>query len=296
MLEAFAQVERHRFVDSALVPQAYEDTSLPIGLGQTISKPRVVARMLELLCQGRTGPIGRVLDIGTGCGYQASVLSYLVQEVYSIERLKALHEKARDNLRPFRLANVHLLFGDGMLGYAQGAPYAGIVAAAGTGLPLERALTALADEAEVQAAIASAKAAFPAWAALAGDKRKAILHRIADRFPLHVVVWPVKVQGEGSGTEVANAINGFNALAQGGPIARPDVLIVARGGGSLEDLWSFNDEAVVRAAAGSDIPLISAVGHETDTTLIDFVSDRRAPTPTAAAEMATPVLVELRQA
>lgn len=131
VLAAMAAVERHRFVDSALVPQAYEDTSLPIGLGQTISKPSVVARMLELLCQGREGRIGRVLDIGTGCGYQAAVLSHLVQEVYSIERLRALHEKARANLRAFRLANVHLLFGDGVPGYPQGAPYAGIVAAAG---------------------------------------------------------------------------------------------------------------------------------------------------------------------
>ncbi|MDQ7744041.1 protein-L-isoaspartate(D-aspartate) O-methyltransferase [Hydrogenophaga pseudoflava] len=131
VLGAMQAVERHRFVDSALANQAYEDTSLPIGLGQTISKPSVVARMLELLCQGREGRIGRVLDIGTGCGYQAAVLSHLVQEVYSIERLRALHEKARDNLRAFRLANVHLLFGDGMPGYPQGAPYAGIVAAAG---------------------------------------------------------------------------------------------------------------------------------------------------------------------
>jgi protein-L-isoaspartate(D-aspartate) O-methyltransferase len=131
VLAAMQTVERHRFVDTALATQAYEDTSLPIGLGQTISKPSVVARMLELLCQGREGRLGRVLDIGTGCGYQASVLSHLAQEVYSIERLRALHEKARDNLRPFRLANVHLLFGDGMLGYPQGAPYAGIVAAAG---------------------------------------------------------------------------------------------------------------------------------------------------------------------
>ena len=131
VLSAMRTIERHRFVDSALGNQAYEDTSLPIGLGQTISKPSVVARMLELLCQGREGRLGRVLDIGTGCGYQASVLSHLAQEVYSIERLRALHEKARDNLRPFRLANVHLLFGDGMLGYPQGAPYAGIVAAAG---------------------------------------------------------------------------------------------------------------------------------------------------------------------
>ncbi|MGG6893271.1 exodeoxyribonuclease VII large subunit [Rhizobium sp. BR 315] len=120
-----------------------------------------------------------------------------------------------------------------------------------------------------------------------------ILHRISDRFPVHVLVWPVKVQGEGSGDEVANAIRGFNEFAPGGPIPRPDVLIVARGGGSLEDLWSFNDEAVVRAAAASDIPLISAVGHETDWTLIDYAADVRAPTPTGAAEMAVPVRAEL---
>lgn len=131
VLAAMQSVERHRFVDSALVNQAYEDTSLPIGLGQTISKPSVVARMLELLCQGRPEIAGRVLDIGTGCGYQAAVLSRLAREVYSIERLRGLHEKARHNLRAFRLANVHLLFGDGMPGYVQGAPYAGIVAAAG---------------------------------------------------------------------------------------------------------------------------------------------------------------------
>lgn len=120
-----------------------------------------------------------------------------------------------------------------------------------------------------------------------------ILHRISDRFPVHVIVWPVKVQGEGSGEEVANAIRGFNALEPGGDIPRPDVLIVARGGGSLEDLWSFNDEIVVRAAAESEIPLISAVGHETDTTLIDYAADVRAPTPTGAAEMAVPVRAEL---
>ena len=120
-----------------------------------------------------------------------------------------------------------------------------------------------------------------------------ILHRIADRFPVHVLVWPVKVQGEGSGEEVANAIHGFNALQPDGPIPRPDVLIVARGGGSLEDLWSFNDEIVVRAAAASNIPLISAVGHETDWTLIDHAADVRAPTPTGAAEMAVPVKADL---
>ncbi len=120
-----------------------------------------------------------------------------------------------------------------------------------------------------------------------------ILHRLADRFPRHVLVWPVRVQGETSAAEVARAIEGFNALPEGGPIPRPDVLIVARGGGSLEDLWGFNEEIVVRAAAASDIPLISAVGHETDTTLIDYASDVRAPTPTAAAEMVVPVLADL---
>lgn len=131
VLAAMGQVERHRFVDSALVNQAYEDTSLPIGLGQTISKPNVVARMIELLRNGRTEPLGRVLEIGTGCGYQAAVLAVLAREVYSIERLRGLHDKARENLRALRLANVHLLFGDGMSGYARGAPYAGIIAAAG---------------------------------------------------------------------------------------------------------------------------------------------------------------------
>jgi exodeoxyribonuclease VII large subunit len=120
-----------------------------------------------------------------------------------------------------------------------------------------------------------------------------ILHRLADRFPRRVLVWPVKVQGDGSAAEVAAAIAGFNALPELGPTPRPDLIIVARGGGSLEDLWSFNEEIVVRAAAASFIPLISAVGHETDVTLIDFVADRRAPTPTAAAEMAVPVRTEL---
>lgn len=120
-----------------------------------------------------------------------------------------------------------------------------------------------------------------------------ILHRISDRFPLHVLVWPVRVQGETSGAEVANGIRGFNALEQGGTIPRPDLLIVARGGGSIEDLWGFNEEAVVRAAADSRIPLISAVGHETDWTLIDLAADVRAPTPTGAAEIAVPVKAEL---
>src|ERR1700704_3391488 len=120
-----------------------------------------------------------------------------------------------------------------------------------------------------------------------------ILHRLADRFPRHVLVWPVAVQGEKAAAEVAAAIAGFNRLPEQGPVPRPDILIVARGGGSLEDLWAFNEEIVVRAAAASTIPLISAVGHETDTTLIDFVSDRRAPTPSAAAEMAVPVRADL---
>src|ERR1700749_505388 len=120
-----------------------------------------------------------------------------------------------------------------------------------------------------------------------------ILHRLEDRFPRRVLVWPVRVQGEGSAEQIAAAIRGFNALPEGGKIPRPDLLIVARGGGWLEDLWSFNEEIVVRAAAESIIPLFSAVGHETDITLIDFAADKRAPTPTAAAEMAVPVRSEL---
>ncbi|MEK4034195.1 exodeoxyribonuclease VII large subunit [Methylocystis sp. IM3] len=120
-----------------------------------------------------------------------------------------------------------------------------------------------------------------------------ILHRLNDRFPRRVLLWPVRVQGETSAAEVAAAIAGFNALPPGGPIPRPDVLIVARGGGSLEDLWSFNEEVVVRAAAESAIPLISAIGHETDVTLLDHVADLRAPTPTGAAEKAVPVRAEL---
>ncbi len=135
VLQAMGTVPRHHFVDTALVTQAYEETSLPIGWGQTISKPAVVARMIELLlgapCVQSEGRLARVLEIGTGCGYQAAVLSLLVREVYSIERLRAMHERARERLRPLRLANVHLILGDGMLGYAAGAPYAGIIAAAG---------------------------------------------------------------------------------------------------------------------------------------------------------------------
>lgn len=131
VLHAMRTIERHRFVDTALVNQAYEDTSLPIGLGQTISKPGVVSRMAELLRNGAEGSLGRILEIGTGCGYQAAVLSLLAREVYSIERLRGLHDKARDNLRHLRLPNLHLLFGDGMAGYTKGAPYAAIIAAAG---------------------------------------------------------------------------------------------------------------------------------------------------------------------
>jgi len=135
VLQAMASVDRHLFVDSALGSRAYEDTALPIGLGQTISKPSVVARMTELLLQGGVtggdGRLGRVLDIGTGCGYQALVLAQLATEVYSLERLRALHEKARANLRQLRVPNIHLILGDGMAGFGSGAPYAGILAAAG---------------------------------------------------------------------------------------------------------------------------------------------------------------------
>lgn len=127
-----------------------------------------------------------------------------------------------------------------------------------------------------------------------------ILHRLADRFPSHVLVWPVKVQGEGAAQEVASAVRGFDAMAPegegGGPVRRPDLVIVARGGGSIEDLWAFNEEAVVRAVAACRIPVISAVGHETDTTLCDYAADMRAPTPTAAAELAVPVRAELANA
>ena len=120
-----------------------------------------------------------------------------------------------------------------------------------------------------------------------------IIHRLSDRFPVHVIVWPVHVQGEGAAAEIAEAIAGFNAFTHNSPIPRPDLLIVARGGGSMEDLWAFNEEIVVRSVAACAIPLISAVGHETDTTLIDFVSDMRAPTPTAAAEIAVPVRADM---
>ena len=139
VLRAMNTIERHRFVDSALAPQAYEDTSLPIGLSQTISKPNVVARMLSLLRESAAqnaqldsqGKMGRVMEIGGGCGYQAAVLSLLCQEVYSIERLRGLYEKAVVNIRHLAAPNLHLLLGDGMLGSPGGAPYAGIIAAAG---------------------------------------------------------------------------------------------------------------------------------------------------------------------
>jgi len=121
-----------------------------------------------------------------------------------------------------------------------------------------------------------------------------ILHRLADRFPRHVLVWPVAVQGEAAAAQIAAAVAGFNALPAGGLVPRPDLLIVARGGGSVEDLWAFNEEIVVRAVAASAIPVITAVGHETDTTLVDYAGDHRAPTPTAAAERAVPVLADLR--
>jgi len=120
-----------------------------------------------------------------------------------------------------------------------------------------------------------------------------ILHRLADRCPCHVIVWPVPVQGEGAAAQIAAAVRGFDALVRGGPVERPDLVIVARGGGSIEDLWAFNEEEVVRAVADSSIPIISAVGHETDTSLCDFAADVRAPTPTAAAEMAVPVRRDL---
>ncbi len=162
---------------------------------------------------------------------------------------------------------------------------------------LERLKTKLGDEGLFEAARKRRLPAMPRVVGVitspTGAVIRDILHRIADRWPCHVIVWPSLMQGDAAAAQVAAAIAGFNALPADGPIPRPDVLIVARGGGSVEDLWPFNDEALVRAAAASAIPLISAVGHETDTTLIDFVSDRRAPTPTAAAEFATPVFAEL---
>ncbi len=135
VLHAFSVIERHKFIDTALANQAYEDTSLPIGFGQTISKPNVIGRMIELLRQGKnlmiTGKLSRVLEIGTGCGYQAALLGQVSNEVYTVERIQGLYEKAKENLRPMRFPNIHLILGDGMLGFPQGAPYAGIISAAG---------------------------------------------------------------------------------------------------------------------------------------------------------------------
>jgi protein-L-isoaspartate(D-aspartate) O-methyltransferase len=131
VLAAFAAVPRHRFVDGGLVAQAYEDTSLPIGLGQTISKPSVVARMLVLLLAGRATPLARVLEIGSGCGYQAALLATMARDVVSLERLRPLHQRARANLDAIGIGNVRLVYGDGRVGHAPRAPYEAIVAAAG---------------------------------------------------------------------------------------------------------------------------------------------------------------------
>jgi exodeoxyribonuclease VII large subunit len=188
--------------------------------------------------------------------------------------------------------------------YPQGSRYQIVIEtmeAAGVGAllaQLERLKGRLAEEglfaAERKQALPTLPAVVGVITSPTGAVIRDILHRIRDRWPCQVIVWPVVVQGEAAAAQVAAAIRGFETLEAGGAVPRPDVLIVARGGGSVEDLWAFNDEALARAVAACTIPLISAVGHETDTTLIDFVSDRRAPTPTAAAEMATPVLAELK--
>jgi len=170
---------------------------------------------------------------------------------------------------------------------------------------LERLKVRLRDEGLFEPGRKKPLPAFPATIGVitspTGAVIRDILHRIAERWPCRVIVWPVVVQGDAACGQVSNAIRGFDALESGngtadGPIPRPDLLIVARGGGSVEDLWCFNDEGLARTVAAARIPIISAVGHETDTTLIDFVSDRRAPTPTGAAELATPVLADLRYA
>ncbi|AWM76706.1 exodeoxyribonuclease VII large subunit [Phenylobacterium parvum] len=188
--------------------------------------------------------------------------------------------------------------------YPQGSRYQIVIesmTAAGAGAllaQLERLKARLAAEGLFEASRKQPLPALPAVVGVVtsptGAVIRDILHRIRDRWPCHVLVWPVVVQGDAAAAQVAAAVRGFNDLPADGPVPRPDVVIVARGGGSVEDLWPFNDEALARTVAASRIPLVSAVGHETDTTLIDFVSDRRAPTPTAAAEMATPVLSELR--
>jgi exodeoxyribonuclease VII large subunit len=165
---------------------------------------------------------------------------------------------------------------------------------------LERLKAKLAGEGLFEASRKKPIPAFPAVIGVitspTGAVIRDILHRIAERWPCRVIVWPVVVQGEAACGQVSNAIRGFDGLRPGGAIPRPDLLIVARGGGSVEDLWCFNDEGLARTVTAASIPIISAVGHETDTTLIDFVSDRRAPTPTGAAEIATPVLADLRYA
>ncbi|HEY0927040.1 exodeoxyribonuclease VII large subunit [Brevundimonas sp.] len=165
---------------------------------------------------------------------------------------------------------------------------------------LERLKARLAGEGLFDGARKKPIPAFPAVVGVVtsptGAVIRDILHRISERWPCRVIVWPVVVQGDAAAGQVANAVRGFDAMSPDGPIPRPDVVIVARGGGSVEDLWAFNDEALARTVAAASIPIISAVGHETDTTLIDFVSDRRAPTPTGAAEIATPVLADLQYA
>jgi len=181
VLMAMGTIERHRFVDSALVNQAYEDTSLPIGLGQTISKPGVVSRMAELLRNSAQDKLGRVLEIGTGCGYQAAVLSLLATEVYSIERLRGLHDKARDNLRHLRLPNVHLLFGDGMAGYAKGAPYAAIIAAAGGEAVPQAWIDQLAVGGRLVAPVSSANNAMSGAAQGGGPAQQALV--VIDKTP-----------------------------------------------------------------------------------------------------------------
>ncbi len=188
--------------------------------------------------------------------------------------------------------------------YPQGSRYQIVIesmTAAGVGAllaQLERLKARLAAEGLFEASRKSPLPAFPRVVGVitspTGAVIRDILHRIRDRWPCQVLVWPVVVQGDAAAAQVAAAVRGFDALEPGGAVPRPDVVIVARGGGSVEDLWPFNDESLARTVAACRIPLISAVGHETDTTLIDFVSDRRAPTPTAAAEFATPVLSELR--
>ena len=187
VLNALGAVERHKFIDSALANQAYEDTSLPIGFGQTISKPNVVARMIELLRQGNnlkiTGKLGRVLEIGTGCGYQAALLSKVSQEVYSIERIKGLYENAKENLRPMRIPNLHLILGDGMLGCPAGAPFAGIIAAAGGDAIPQAWIDQLAEGGRIVAPLAGAQGV---QSLVVIDKRSSGLHQTLLE-PVHFV-------------------------------------------------------------------------------------------------------------